>query len=163
MYYKKNFSIYDSTFPFVWVCVITWWVDRLFVELGHRSTDNLICIHNNLQYIHYHQYTTSILVAMQITKAIAKRRREFIRESKLALSVVSGCAICIIAVLQSILVLAWCSIVLALLDVSPWLCVGYVLENRALFSLVSVLCILIVLPVETILWDWFIQKGCSMI
>ena len=163
MYYKKNLSIYDSTFPFVWVCVLTWWIDRLFVELGHRSTDTLVCTHNNLQYIHYHQYVTSALVCMQIVKAIAKRRREFTRESNLATSVTNRCALIIIALLQSVLVLAWCSIVLSLLDVSPWLCVGYVLENRALLSFGSLLCILCVLPVETILWDWFIVKGLPMI
>lgn len=163
MYYKKNLSIYDSTFPFVWVCVVTWWVDRLLVELGHRSTDTLVCIHNNLQYIHYHQYTTSALVCMQIVKAIAKRRREFVRESKLSSSVTSHCAVFTVGILQTMLVLAWCSIVLSLLDVSPWLCVGYVLENRAFLSFGSLVCILCVLPVETILWDWFIEKGLPMI
>lgn len=163
MYYKKNLSIFDSTFPFVWICVITWWVDRLFVELGHRSTDTLICIHSNLQYIHYHQYTTSVLVVMQIMKTIAKRRREFVRESLLTNSVTSIYAIFTISILQSILVLAWCSIVLTLLDVSPWLCVDYVLENRALYSFSSLLCIMIALPVETVLWDWFLQRGLPMI
>lgn len=163
MYYKKNLSVYDSTFPFVWICVITWWVDRLLVELGHRSTDSLVCIHNNLQYIHYHQYTTSALVFIQMVKAIAKRRREFIRESKLANSFTSIYAIVTIGMLQTVLVLAWCSIVLTLLDVSPWLCVDDVLENRALYSFVSLFCIVIVLPVETILWDWFLQRGLPMI
>ena len=163
MYYKKNLSIYDSTFPFVWTCVMTWWVDRLLVEFGHRSTDTLVCIHNNLQYIHYHQYTTSVLVGLQIVKAITKRRREFIRESKLANSVTSRWALFIIAILQIVLVLAWCSIILAILDVSPWLCITDILENRALVSLGAFLCILVMLPVEAILWDWFIQKGLPMI
>ncbi len=163
MYYKKNLSIYDSTFPLVWICVITWWVDRLLVELGHRSTDTLVCIHNNLQYIHYHQYTTSALVCMQIGKTIAKRRQEFVRESKLAHSVTSRCALFCISILQTVLVLAWSSIFMSLLDVSPWLCVDNVLENRALLSFGSLLCILCVLPVEAILWDWFIEKGLPMI
>ena len=157
MYYKKNLSIYDSTFPFVWVCIITWWVDRLFVELGHRSTDSLVCIHSNLQYIHYHQYTTTMLLVLQVVKAVIKRRREFVRESALVNSKAS--ASCVLAILQMILVVAWTAIVSVLLDVSPWLCVDYFLEHRAVSSLVAFGAILIVLPVESIFWDWSIQRG----
>ncbi len=162
MYYKKNLSIYDSTFPFVWVCVLTWWFDRLFVELGHRSTDSLVCIHNNLQYIRYHQYITSILLTMQVAKAVSKRRRQFLRESKLANAITGVTNTFVIAILQMILVLAWTCIVAVLLDVSPWLCTPYFLENRAIFSLVAFMCILILLPLESIFWDWSIQKGLEV-
>lgn len=163
MYYKKNLSIYDSTFPFVWVCVITWWLDRLFVELGHRSTDSSVCIHNNLQYIHYHQYTTFLLLGMQVTKAITKRRREFLRESKLTNSVATCHATFIIGIIQTILVLSWASIIFMLIDVSPWLCMGYILENRAVFSLSALACILLLLPLETFFWDWSIQRGLEVL
>jgi len=162
MYYKKNFSIYDSTFPFVWVCVLTWWVDRLFVELGHRSTDSLVCIHNNLQYIHYHQYITTFLLTMQVSKAVSKRRRQFLRESKLATAITGVANTVVIAILQMILVFAWTCIVSVLLDVSPWLCIPYFLENRAIISLVAFVCILTLLPLESIFWDWSIQKGLEV-
>jgi LytS/YehU family sensor histidine kinase len=99
---------------------------------------------------------------MQVAKAVSKRRRQFLRESKLANAITGVTNTYVIAILQMILVLAWTCIVAVLLDVSPWLCTPYFLENRAIFSLVAFMCILILLPLESIFWDWSIQKGLEV-
>lgn len=159
MYYKKNLSIYDSTFPFVWVCILTWWLDRLFVELGHRSSDSAVCLHNDLQYVRFHQYTCATLVLLQVLKAVIVRRREHVREAQLVNSTTHAGAVVFITVCQSVLVLAWCTIFSVLLDVSPWLCVPTLLEYRAMIVLLSFVAILMALPIEAILWDCFLQRG----
>ena len=159
MYYKKNLSIYDSTFPFVWVCLLTWWLDRLFVELGHRSSDSAVCIHNDLQYVHVHQYLCATLVGLQIVRAVLRRRHEYHRESRLVDSVAHRCNSVCIGVFQSILVVSWCAIFSVLLDVSPWLCVPWLLECRAVIALTSLVDILATLPAEAFVWDYFLQQG----
>lgn len=159
MYFKKNLSVYDSTFPFVWVSVLTWWLDRLLMELGHRSADSPVCAHNDLQYARMHQSIGITLVVFQIVKASMRRRREYTREAQLVQSVVHGCTTVWISVIQSILVVAWAIIFAVLLDVSPWLCMPSVLQNRAIIAAVSLLGILLTLPVETLVWDYCLQKG----
>lgn len=159
MYYRKNLSIYDSTFPFVWVSILTWWLDRLFVELGHRSSDMSVCLHNDLQYVRFHQYTCVTLVILQVFKSVLVRRREHVREAQLVNSTTHPGAVVCIFVCQCILVFAWCTIFSVLLDVSPWLCVHALLQNRAVIVLLSLVAILMTLPVEAILWDCFLQRG----
>ena len=157
MFYKKKLSFYDSTFPYVWVCFFTWWVDRLLVELGHRRTDSEFCVHNNLQYIHWHQYVTTLLIVFQIIKTLLKRRNEYRREAALSNSKF-GCIIPVYMV-QIILVLSWSSILLVLVDVSPWLCLGFFRRNRAIIAATALLCILCVLPAESLFWDWSLARG----
>jgi len=159
MYYRKNLSIYESTFPFVWVCLVTWWLDRLFVELGHRAVDASLCLHNDLQYVQFHQYVCLTLVLFQMVKAVIARRREHVREAKLVNSSVFKCAIVSIFVAQTVLVVSWCIILSVLLDVSPWLCVPTLLTKRAVIALGALLCILATLPMEAMLWDYFLQRG----
>ncbi len=81
------------------------------------------------------------------------------RESRLADSVVGWAPVPLLALTQTTLVFAWASIALVLLDVSPWLCVNYFLENRAVIALVEFVIILVVLPAESFFWDWSIRKG----
>jgi len=159
MYYKKNLSIYDSTFPCVWVSVLTWWLDRLLVELGHRSSDSAVCAHNDLQYVRLHQSVGATLAAFQMIKAVARRRREYVREAQLVQSTVHRCTSAWIVVTQSLLVTAWAVIFSVLLDVSPWLCLPWVLQNRAVVAAVSFVCILLTLPLEAMVWDCCLQRG----
>lgn len=159
MYYKKNLSLYDSTFPFVWVCLFTWWVDRLLVELGHRSSLTDICLHNDLQYVNLHQYIFASLVLIQIVVSTAKRYREYDRESQLVQSTPYNCNIVWIFCVQCVLVSAWSVIFSVLLDVSPWLCVKPVVEYRALIACFSLACIVVTLPIETLAWDKSLQYG----
>lgn len=159
MFYKKNLSVYDSTFPFVWVCMLTWWIDRLLVELGHRSSDSDVCIHSDLQYVHLHQYICYLLVAVQVAKAFIQRRREYAREAQLVDSNIHPCSSVIILICQTILVCAWSSIFFVLLDVSPWLCVSQILDRRAMIAMGCLMCILMILPLEAVLWDRFLQTG----
>lgn len=157
MFFRKYLTLYDSTFPWVWCIILSWWVDRLFVELGHRYVQTTICTHNDLQYVHIHQYLTIIAILIQSFRAINKRRQQFKREVILTGSRLS-CLIHIY-VYQLILTIAWTMILSVSLDVSPWLCSTTILEYRACFTVIACLVIIMTLFLEKIGWDWSLQRG----
>ena len=159
MYYQKYLSIYNSTCPCIWVCVISWWIDRLFVEFGHRASDSSICHHNNLQYVVIHQITTYVFVFIQVCWTGVSKRKQFYREAALTNSTTR--CILPIYIIQIMLILGWTIIFSVIVDVSPWLCIDIVLGNRAIISFVAFVCILILLPLQTVIWDKLLEIGIN--
>ena len=159
MYFEKYLSIYNSTFPCIWVCVISWWFDRLLVEFGHRVTDSPICHHNNLQYVLTHRVITYFLMFIQICCCCFLKRKQFYREAALCHS--SASCLFPIYIAQIFLVLSWSTIFSVILDVSPWLCIPPILENRAIISLGAVAVIFFILPLQTFIWDKFLEYGIN--
>ena len=129
MFFRKYLAFYNSTFPWVWCIIGAWWLDRLFVELGHRYKNSEVCTHNDLQYVHIHQYLTTAAIIAQSISQINSRKEQFNREVILTGSTKT----CLIHIylLQIVFIVGWTSILSVLLDVSPWLCKHPILENRA--------------------------------
>ena len=167
MFFRKYFACVESLFPCVFCCAATWWLDRLFVELGHRASDTPICNHNDLQYVHWHQGFTALAVFAQSLYVVRRRRTQIHREC--ILLGVSGGPACLwhLYFVQAALCAAWSAILLCLMDVSPWLCVAAVLDNRATITLLSGLAVVACLVLERFLWDWTLQRalraGCATV
>jgi len=157
MFFRKYLAFYDSTFPWVWCIIISWWFDRLFAELGHRYIGRHVCTHNDLQYVHIHQYITAVAIIIQSIAIMKSRKIQFNREVILSGSTKT----CLIHIyfLQLILVVAWTSVLSVLLDVSPWLCNPSILLYRACISSFACITILIAVCIEKILWDWSLRRG----
>ena len=64
-----------------------------------------------------------------------------------------------IYIIQTIVCIAWTTIVVCLVDVSPWLCIETVVNNRASISFVAIVAIFIALPVEAWIWDKTLQDA----
>tara|TARA_B110000008_G_C16847396_1_gene515331 strand:+ start:433 stop:927 length:495 start_codon:yes stop_codon:yes gene_type:complete len=157
MFFRKYLAFYNSTFPWIWCIIGSWWLDRLFVELGHRYKDSEVCTHNDLQYVYIHQYLTTAAIIAQSISQINSRKKQFNREVILTGSTKT----CLIHIylLQIIFIVGWTSILSVLLDVSPWLCKHIILENRACIATVSFFILCITSLLETKMWDWSLQRG----
>lgn len=127
---QRYFAFRSSTFPLVFCCITTWFLDRLFVEFGHRSEYSLVCIHNDLQYVTYHQWVTGIAALCQAILA-SRRRRACIKREAILLGRTDERCLWHLYICQCILAILWTSILACALDFSPWLCVPTVLKNRA--------------------------------
>ena len=159
MFFRKYLALYDSTFPWVWCIIISWWFDRLLVELGHRYIHSEICTHNDLQYVYIHQHITSAAIIIQALSIIRSRKKQFNREVIL-LGSTKTCLVHIY-VLQIFFITGWTSILSVLLDVSPWLCKQTILDNRACIATASFIILCLASLTEKISWDWSLQRGMS--
>lgn len=149
----RHFGFHSSTFPLVFCCIVTWFLDRLFVEFGHRATSSPICIHNDLQYVSFHQGLTALAVLGQTVYASRRRRDGLSREIILIGSTNKAGCLCHLYMCQAILALGWTSILSCALDFSPWLCVPAVLNNRAMLITAAFCAILIVYHLERCLYE----------
>lgn len=159
MFFRKYLAFYDSTFPWVWCIICSWWLDRLFVELGHRYKDSEVCTHNDLQYVHIHQYLTAAAIIVQSISQINSRKKQFNREVILIGS--SRTCLVHIYLLQVVFIVGWTSILSVLLDVSPWLCKHTILEYRACIATASFVMLCGTSFIEKISWDWSLQRGIT--
>lgn len=159
MLFRKYLAFVPSTSPWVWCCLLTWWADRLFVEFGHRATDASLCTHNALQYVTVHQYLTIAAVTAQIIYSVRERLIQFRREAAIMMGTGNVPCTLHIYIIQTIVCIAWTTIVVCLIDVSPWLCMETVVNNRASISFAAVILICIALPVEAWIWDKTLQDA----
>jgi hypothetical protein len=158
--YRKRF--YAATFPWIWCCCLGWWVDRLLVEMGHRSTFSNICMHNDLQYVHQHQFITSFAILVQFIWIGSERKKQFLRENTL-LGVTSP-KTCIghLYILLAGICVCVTGLLACIFDVSPWLCIPYVLEWRAsLVALFGGLAIILIY-IEQVLYTWSLKRGAQI-
>lgn len=155
MFFRKYLAFYDATCPWVWCVIISWWLDRLFVELGHHNIHT--CTHNDLQYVHIHEYLTLAATVFQTLRIIRKRKKQFGREVVLTGS--SQTCLWHIYILQLFLVTAWTCILSVLLDVSPWLCKQNILQYRACIATCAFAIVFIALSGDKIGWDWSLRRG----
>jgi hypothetical protein len=161
MFFRKYLAFFESVHPWTFCCLCTWWVDRLFVEFGHRQTSSPICIDTELQYVRLHQYITVVAFFFQSCSIILKRRLQFKRE--LALVDISDMpCICHIYVLNMIMCISWTIILCCIVDVSPWLCVEQVTKFRASMSLVSILSVGASVALERVLWEKTLSRAVDL-
>lgn len=162
MFFRKYLAFVETTFPWVFCCCLTWWLDRLFVEFGHRLSDSPTCHHSDIQYMRLHQYVTIAAVLAQIIHTVLKRKVQFHRE--LTLIGVHSYKPCIyhLYIVQSILCIAWASVLVCLVDVSPWLCMTLVLNYRASIAVAAFCVVLMALLVERILWQKALDRALQM-
>jgi len=155
--YRKRF--YAATYPWIWCCCLTWWVDRFLVEFGHRSTFSNICIHNDLQYVHQHQFITGLAVLVQIIWVCGERKKQFVRENVLlGNETTQGCIIHLYLFLASICICVT-GVFACIFDVSPWLCIPYVLNFRASFIALFGGAAIILIYLEQVLYTRALKKG----
>jgi hypothetical protein len=161
MLFRKYFAFFESIHPWTSCCLITWWVDRLLVEFGHRTTSSPICIDTELQYVRLHQYITVIACLLQIFSTVYKRRRQFKRELALVDIVHMPC-ICHVYALNTVICIAWTVILACIIDVSPWLCVAVITNYRASISLFSIFLICLSIVLERIIWDKTLSQSLDL-
>lgn len=162
MFFRKYLAFVQTTFPWVFCCVLTWWADRLFVEIGHRPTDSPTCSHSDLVYVHWHQAMTLAAVLAQCIHSTLARRRQFKRELTLiGVGQDQPCMIHLYA-LQIALCTAWATIVVCLIDVSPWLCIPYILDHRAIIALSAFKLVITCLGVERYIWERSLRRAIRM-
>lgn len=155
--YRKRF--YAATYPWVWCCCLTWLIDRLLVEFGHRSTYSNICIHNDLQYVHQHQFITAFAVLVQIIWICGERRKMFKRENILLGNDSPEACIMHLYILLAFICICVTGILACIFDVSPWLCIPYILNNRASFIILFGALAIILIYIEQILYTKALEKG----
>ena len=158
--YRKRF--YVATFPWVWCCCFGWWVDRFLVEMGHRSTFSNICTHNDLQYVHQHQFIIGFAVLIQIIWICGERKNQFKRETTLlGIESPKTCIVHLYILLAGICVCAT-GLLTCIFDVSPWLCIPYILEWRAsLIALFGGLAVILIY-IEQILYTWSLKRNVQI-
>lgn len=156
MLFRKYLAFIPSTTPCIWICIITWFLDRLLVEFGHRSSHETFCTHSDLQYVTMHQWLTGLATSCQIIWSIQSRKLQFKREASLMGIQTHICAFHIY-IIQPIICTCWSIVVVCIFDVSPWLCIDWILDNRASLTLLSISIILGCLPLEAYLWDKKLQ------
>jgi len=161
MFLRKYFAFFESIQPWTICCLFTWWIDRLFVEFGHRTTSSPICIDTELQYVRLHQYITVIACLLQICSTVFKRRRQFKRELVLVDSVNMPC-ILHIYILNAIICIAWTTILACIIDVSPWLCIAAITNYRASITLVSVTIVGLSIVLERVIWDKTLSQSLEL-
>lgn len=159
MFYRKYLVFVDSTQPWFACCILAWWLDRLFVELGHRSVDSLMCHHNNLQYVRIHQWITAIGILVQSFRSSKKREMQLRREAALMEITIRRLEICPVFFLQYLLCVGWAGVIVCLVDVSPWLCIPIVLEYRVVISLISFSCVMLVYLADAWWYNRVLQKN----
>lgn len=162
MFFRKYFAFVETTFPWVFCCFLTWFLDRLFVELGHRNTDSPTCTHNDLQYVQWHQYVTIVAVLAQIIHVIRIRKLQFYRELSLMGVGLNKPCIHHIYFIQVILCVSWATIITCLIDVSPWLCLPTILNNRASITSIASICIYTCIIIERKIWGWTLERTLTL-
>ena len=160
MLFRKYLAFVESTFPWIWVCILTWWTDRLFVELGHRSSDTMICTHSDIQYVNMHQYLTIIACTAQIIYSIRERTKQFKREAQIMGIEDIPCQWAIY-ICCTVICVAWTITVVCLIDVSPWLCIDTIVQYRASIALLSILCVMCAIPIEAKIWNTQLQNALA--
>jgi len=158
MLFRKYLAFVPSTFPCIWICLISWFLDRLLVEFGHRTSPSKLCTHNDLQYVNIHQWLTGIATFFQIIWSIQARTHQFKREASL-MGIQSYICHFHIYILQTIICVCWSLVVVCQSDVSPWLCIDWILDNRASLTLMAISIIIGCVPVEAYLWDRKLQNA----
>lgn len=154
---QRQFGFHSSTFPLVFCCIATWFFDRLFVEFGHRATSSAVCVHNDLQYVVFHQWLTGLATIGQTLYACHRRRACVRREVLLLGSTTQPMCLCHLYACQAVLASAWTTVLACALDFSPWLCVPAVLNNRASMIVAALCCIVFVYHLERCLYDRTLQ------
>lgn len=157
MLFRKYLALYSSTYPWIWCCIVTWILDRFFVEFGHRNYDAPMCTHNDLQYVAIHQYITLIAVLAQIIHSTKERTIQFERECKLMGITNKPCKWHIYTT-QTIICVAWATIIVCIVDVSPWLCIQTFVRYRASITILALTILCITLSTESWLWDKTIEN-----
>lgn len=162
MFIRRNLAFVSSTYPWVWGSFLTWWLDRLLVELGHRTTSAPLCNHSNIQYVRLHCYVSQCAIVCQSVYSIKTRLTQFNRE-KILLGIDSSppCRTLSIAIylLQAGICLAWSVVIACLADVSPWLCQTLILEHRASIAASSLLGIVVLIYTEQFLYSYTIKRA----
>jgi hypothetical protein len=157
MLVRKYCAFVSSTFPWVWGCCLTWWVDRLLVEMGHRTTSAPLCNHSQLQYVSMHCYAATIAVVGQSIHSFVGRQKQFHRETIL-LGIRQPCIIHL-GLFQIGICTLWSIVVACLIDVSPWLCYDFILEHRATIALVAIKMVLVLVVIEQKLYEWTLKRA----
>jgi hypothetical protein len=158
MYLRQNLAFVSSTYPWVWGSFITWWIDRLFVEFGHRATAAPLCNHSNIQYVTLHCILTIVAVLCQTIYSIHVRFKQFSREKTL-LGIDTSPCIFHIAFLQCCICTVWAVVIACLADVSPWLCSEYVLAKRASIATGALLGIVVLMYSEQYLYEYSLNRA----
>lgn len=158
MLFRKYLAVVQSTYPWTWLCLLTWWFDRLFVEFGSRSIENQICTHSEIQYVEIHKYMTVFATGMQIFYSVKQRREQFIREAHI-MGIVKIPTTVPIFICETIITICWQIVIVCIIDVSPWLCIHNVLYHRATITLLAILLIVASIPLEGIIWDKQLQNA----
>jgi len=151
MIIRKYWAFFPSTSPFLFLCILCWWLDRLFMEFGHRRSDTNFCYHNNLQYVNMHCILTVLAVFGQSIYSIYKRKRNYEREIIL-LQTKKSC-IFHLHILQFIICAAWSVIFACIVDVSPWLCFDLIVNKRAIYTLMSIITLFCSIYLEEYLYN----------
>ena len=162
MLIRRNFAFVASTYPWVWGSFTTWWVDRLFVELGHRATAAPLCNHSNIQYQAFHCYVTIAAICCQTLYSINIRDTQFRRE-KILLGITTSTCIIHIYLLQACICTMWAIIIACLADVSPWLCNDVILGKRASIALTAAIAIVILVMTEHTLYTRSLERELSSV
>lgn len=162
MFFRKYLAFVETTFPWVFCCCLTWWFDRLLVEFGHRASDSPTCHHSDIQYMRLHQYVTIVAVCAQICHTVYKRKHQFKRELILVGVAIYEPCLWHLYFVQSILCIAWTTILVCLVDVSPWLCVVNILETRASISAGAFGVVLFGLILERTLWQKTLDRAVEL-
>jgi hypothetical protein len=162
MFFRKYLAFVETTFPWVFCCCITWWLDRLFVEFGHRASDSPTCHHSDIQYMRLHQYVTVAAVCAQTGHSIYKRKQQFKRELTLVGVITYKPCLWHLYIVQSILCIAWTTILVCLVDVSPWLCIETILGNRASISTAAFGIVLLGLVLERTIWQKTLDRAVEL-
>lgn len=162
MYFRKYLAFVETTCPWIFCCFLTWWLDRLFVEFGHRTTDTPTCTHSDLQYVYWHQAMTGCAVLAQIVHSAKQRHTQFRRELSIVASVTDEPCLFHIGLVQVVLCVSWAAIIACLVDVSPWLCIPSILEYRASISLGCICLVLACLIIERKLWGCTLEKAAKI-
>lgn len=157
MLVRKYCAFVSSTFPWVWGCCLAWWVDRLLVEMGHRTTSAPLCNHSQLQYVSMHCYATVVAVVGQSVYSFVGRRKQFHRETIL-LGIRQPCIVHL-CLFQVGICTMWSIVVACLVDVSPWLCYDFVLEHRATIALLAIQMVFVMVVVEQKLYEWTLKRA----
>ena len=158
MLFRKYLAFIESTNPWIGACILTWWTDRLFVELGHRSSDTVLCTHSDIQYVHMHQYLTIFACTAQIIYSIRERTAQFQREAQIMGIVDIPCQ-WPIYICCTVICVAWTITIVCLIDVSPWLCIGTFVQYRASIALMATLITMCTIPIEAKIWDTQLQQA----
>jgi len=158
MLFRKYLAFRESTFPWFWVCVLTWLSDRLFVEIGHREKTHTICTHSEIQYVQIHQYMTTGATILQIVYSIRKKINQFKREANI-MGIEKIPSFIPIVFFSTIICTSWCIVLTCLIDLSPWLCIDYILNRRATIAFTTMCILICAIPFESKVWDRQLQKA----
>jgi len=157
MIVRKYYAFVSSTVPCVGICLLSWWVDRLLVEMGHRASGVKLCTHNSLQYVQMHCCMTVVAVLCQSVWSVSVRHKQFVREAILLGIEETPCAVHLY-LLQIGLCVAWTVVVACLIDVSPWLCYDWLLESRGAIAAVALASVVAMVHLEQWLYNWTLRR-----